>query len=68
MFWNRKLPKTTGEVNIDGVKYLYKLDNQYDYLMDISNNEVKIHLTFTKDQEKRNEAKNASKTLFSELF
>lgn len=56
------------EMNIGGVKYLHKLNDQFDYLIDRSNNGVKIHLKFTKDQEKRNEAKNALKTFFIELL
>jgi hypothetical protein len=57
-----------GEMNIGGVKYLHKPDDQFDYLTDISDNEVKIHLKFTKDQEKRKESTNALKTFFLEIF
>lgn len=63
-----KIRQTMNEMNIGGVKYLHKLNDQFDYLIDRSNNGVKIHLKFTKDQEKRNEAKNALKTFFIELL
>ena len=56
-------PQSLGEIDIGGVKYLHKPDEKFDYLMDISENKVKIHLKFTKDQEKRNEAKNAPNEL-----
>lgn len=57
-----------GEIDIGGVKYLHKPDDKFDYLQDISENEVKIHLKFTKDQEKRKQAKNALKTFFLEIL
>lgn len=60
--------QSLGEINIGGVKYLHKPDDKFDYLKDISENEVKIHLKFTKDQEKRKEAKNALKTFFLEIL
>ncbi|MGE8033767.1 hypothetical protein [Lysinibacillus sp. NPDC093692] len=60
--------QTLGEINIGGVKYLHKPDDKFDFLKDISGNEVKIHLKFTKDKEKRKEAKNALKTFFLEIL
>lgn len=60
--------QSLGEIIIGGVKYLHKQDDKFDYLEDISENEVKIHLKFNKDQEKRKEAKNALKTFFSEIL
>ncbi len=57
-----------GEINIGGMKYLHKSDDKFDCLMDISNNIVKIHLKFTKDQEKRKQAKNGLKTFFQEIL
>lgn len=61
-------PQSLGEIDIGGVKYLHKPDGKFDYLMDISENKVKIHLKFTKDQDKRNEAKNALKNFFLEIL
>ena len=61
-------PQSLGEIDIGGVKYLHKPDEKFDYLMDISENKVKIHLKFTKDQDKRNEAKNALKNFFLEIL
>lgn len=61
-------PQALGEIDIGGVKYLHKPDDKFDYLKDISENEVKIHLKFTKDQEKRNAAKNGLKTFFLEIL
>ena len=49
--------QSLGEINIGGVKYLHKPDDKFDYLKDISENEVKIHLKFTKDQEKEKKLK-----------
>ncbi|MFC5541386.1 MAG: hypothetical protein C0P75_003375 [Bacilli bacterium] len=60
--------KQSGEMVIGGVKYLHKSDDGFDYLTDLSDNEVKIHLKFTKDEEKRKEARNALKTFFLELL
>lgn len=60
--------QSLGKIVIGGVKYLHKPDNEFDYLQDISENEVKIHLKFTKDQEKSNDAKNALKTFFLEIL
>ncbi|RUL51922.1 hypothetical protein [Lysinibacillus antri] len=61
-------PQSLGEIDVGGVKYLHVPDDNFDYLKDISENEVKIHLKFTKDQEKRKEAKNALKTFFLEIL
>ncbi|WPK12094.1 hypothetical protein R6U77_19740 [Lysinibacillus louembei] len=60
--------QSLGEIDIGGVKYLHKSEHKFDYLKDISENEVKIHLKFTKDQEKTNNAKNALKTFFLEIL
>ena len=60
--------QSLGETNLGGVKYLHKSDDQFNYLKDISKNEVKIHLKFTKDPEKRSEAQHALKTFFFEIF
>jgi hypothetical protein len=60
--------QSLGEIDIGGVKYLHKPDDKFDYLKDISENEVKIHLKFTKDQEKRKEAKKALKAFFLEIL
>ena len=64
----RTLSQSLGEIDIGGVKYLHKSYGQFDYLTDISDNEVKIHLKFTKNPEKRTYAKNALKTFFLELI
>lgn len=64
----RNLSQSLGEIDLDGVKYLHKQDEGFDYLMDISENEVKIHLKFTKNHQKRNEAKNAIKTFLLEIL
>lgn len=53
---------------IDKVKYLHKEDQHFDYLLDISENKVKIHLKFTKDEEKHRVAHNAIKNFFLELY
>ena len=60
--------QSLGEIDIGEVKYLHKPDGKFDYLKDISENEVKIHLKFTKDQEKRKEAKKALKAFFLEIL
>ncbi|MEG0498050.1 MAG: hypothetical protein RR541_08655 [Carnobacterium sp.] len=60
--------QSLGNIDIGGVTYLHKPDDNFDYLKDISENEVKIHLKFTKDREKRKEAKNALKTFFLEIL
>lgn len=52
----------------DEMKYLHKENQHFDYLLDISENEVKIHLKFTKDEEKHRVAKNAIKSFFLELY
>ena len=60
--------QSLGNIDIGGVMYLHKPDDNFDYLQDISENEVKIHLKFTKDREERKEAKNALKTFFLEIL
>ena len=60
--------QSLGEIVIGEVKYLHKPDDKFDYLQDISDNEVKIHLKFTKDQEKSNDTKNALKAFFLEIL
>lgn len=62
------LHKSFHEIEIDGVKYVQKQEKTFDYLMDVSENEIKIHLKFTKDQEKRKDAKEALKTFFLDIF
>ncbi|MFC5557926.1 hypothetical protein ACFPN4_02145 [Ureibacillus thermophilus] len=61
-------PRSIKEIVIDGGKYIYKSDERFDYLTEILDNEVKIHLKFTKDKDKRLEAENALKTFFLELL
>jgi len=61
-------PQSLGEFVIDGRKYEHKFDEAFDYLTDLSDNEVKIHLKFTKDENKRSEAQNALKSFFLELL
>lgn len=65
---NQPKSLSLGEINIGGVKYLHESDENFDCLTDISNNNVKIHLVFTKAQEKRKQAKNGLKTFFLEIL
>lgn len=46
-------------------KYLHKTDDEYDYLIDNTNNKIKINLKFTKDTAKNEEAINGLKTFFT---
>jgi len=55
------------EIVIGDTKYLHKEDTDYDYLTDISNHPVKVHLRFTKSREKNEEALNGLKTFFSRI-
>lgn len=63
----KRTPQSLGKIDIGGVTYVHKPENPFDYLMDMSKNEVKIHLKFTKDTQKRTHAKQALSTFFLEL-
>ncbi|WP_410989178.1 hypothetical protein [Bacillus cereus] len=53
------------EIVFGEVKYLYRTDSEHDYLIDNSNNKVKVNLRFTKNKDKNEMAKNGLKTFFS---
>ncbi|PFM31012.1 hypothetical protein [Bacillus cereus] len=53
------------EIVFGKVKYLYRTDSEHDYLIDNSNNKVKVNLRFTKNKGKNEMAKNGLKTFFS---
>lgn len=56
-----------GEITLGETKYLHKMDTEYDYLIDNSDNTVKINLKFTKNKEKNEMAKSGLKAFFLEL-
>lgn len=55
------------EVVLGRIMYLHKADEKYDYLMDNSDNKIKVNLIFTKNKEKNEMAKNGLKVFFSEI-
>lgn len=59
-------PRENNEFVIGKRKYIYNRDNEWDHLIDVSTNEVKIHITFSKDEEKNQEAMEAIKQLLIE--
>ncbi|MBB6445793.1 hypothetical protein [Bacillus benzoevorans] len=62
-----KMGEQQNEVIFGGIKYIYKTDKEFDYLIDHSNNKVKVNLKFSKDKEKNLVAKNGLKTFFSRI-
>lgn len=52
------------EIIFGDTKYLHKMDEEYDYLIDNSDNKVKVNLRFTKNPEKNEMAKNGLKVFF----
>ncbi len=56
------------EIVLGGKKYLHKADNEKDYLIDNSDNKVKINITFSKDKQKNKEAIDGLKKFFTELY
>lgn len=63
--------KNTGEVSfkdefiLGKIKYTHKTDEEYDYLIDNSNNKVKVNLKFTKNPAKNEEALKGLKVFFT---
>ena len=55
------------EIIFGGTKYIHKTDTEFDYLIDNSDNGVKVNLKFSKDKEKNLVAKNGLKTFFSRI-
>ncbi|PLR98280.1 hypothetical protein CVD19_06465 [Bacillus sp. T33-2] len=53
------------EIVFGKTKYIHKTDTEYDYLIDKSNNKVKVNLTFTKNKEKNEKAKEGLRKFFS---
>ncbi|HDR4913358.1 TPA: hypothetical protein ROY02_003806 [Bacillus cereus] len=53
------------EIVFGKAKYLYRTDSEHDYLIDNSNNKVKVNLRFTKNKDKNEIAINGLKTFFS---
>lgn len=53
------------EIALGETKYLHKMDKEYDYLIDNSNNKVKVNLRFTKSKDKNELAKKGIKAFFS---
>lgn len=53
------------EIVLGNTKYLHKTDTEYDYLIDKSNNKVKVNLRFTKNKEKNEKAKEGLRIFFS---
>lgn len=47
--------------------YLHRMDEENDYLIDNSDNKIKVNLIFTKNREKNEMAKNGLKIFFSEI-
>lgn len=56
------------EIVLGDIKYLHKADDEKDYLIDHSNNEVKINMSFSKNPEKNKKAKDGLKAFFKELY
>jgi hypothetical protein len=57
-----------GEVFLGDTKYIYKSDEKKDYLIDNSNNKIKINISFSKNSENNKKAKDGLKAFFSELY
>ncbi|WP_312098431.1 hypothetical protein [Niallia sp.] len=62
--------KITGEeclkkITLGKTNYIHKTDEEYDYLINDSNNKIKITIKFTKDPEKNKLAMNGLKTFFT---
>ncbi|WP_310877816.1 hypothetical protein [Priestia megaterium] len=53
-----------GEVVLGEIKYSHKTDEKYDYLTDESDNEIKVNLRFTKNNQKNKIAMNGLKAFF----
>lgn len=56
------------EVIIGNTKYIHKMGKDFDYLVDNSDNKIKVNLKFTKNKEKNEKAKDGLKTFFTELY
>lgn len=57
-----------GEVILGETRYIYKSDEDKDYLVDNSNNRIRINLSFSKNPEKNKKAKDGLKVFFTELY
>lgn len=55
-------------VEIKGSKYIKTEDENNVYLKDISNNKMKINLTFSKNKEDNKEAMNGLEIFWTEVF
>jgi hypothetical protein len=53
------------EIVFGNTTYLHKTDTEYDYLIDNSNNKIKVNLRFTKSKEKNEKAKEGIRAFFS---
>ena len=49
-------------------KYRHRADNEYDYLVEDYDDKVKVHLTFTKNEEKNDWAKKGLKAFFRGIW
>lgn len=56
------------EVTLGKTKYLYKYDQEKDYLIDTSNNPIKINIRFTRDKAKNDRAKKGLTQFFTEIL
>lgn len=56
------------EIILGGTKYIHKVENGKDYLIDNSNRPVKINIRFTRDSAKNEQAKKGLKTFFTEIL
>lgn len=65
---NKTSEDVTHEIVLGKTKYLYKTDNEKDYLIDDSNNKIKINISFTRDAAKNKEAIDGLKKFFTELY
>jgi hypothetical protein len=56
------------EVILGKTKYLYKADAEKVYLIDNSNNKIKINFSFSKNPEDNKKAKDGLIAFFTELY
>lgn len=56
------------EIVLGKTKYLHKADDEKDYLIDNSNNEVKINISFSRNPAKNKKAHDGLKAFFTELY